>query len=308
MAALDAYSQLVADAVDAVGPAVAHLFVSGAEGRPAGSGSGVAISPDGLILTNSHVISAGSTVTVTLPEGFRGEASVIGNDPDTDLALLRVSGHRLPYAQLGDSARLRVGQLVVAIGNPYGFESTVTAGVVSALNRSLRARTGRLIDDIIQTDAALNPGNSGGPLVSANGLVVGINTAIIPMAQSLCFAIASNTASFVVTELLRHGRVQRSIIGVAGQNAVLPRRFVVHHQLASGGAVRVLGIEAGSAAAEAGLQEGDLLVSFDGQVIDSIDDLHRLLTHARIGKPCPVEFLRGVEKLAATVTPRERKG
>jgi S1-C subfamily serine protease len=306
-AALDAYSQVVTGVVDVVGPAVGHLIVTGGKGRAGGSGSGVVISPDGLVLTNSHVIAPGPTVTVTLPDGFTGDAAVVGDDPDTDLALLRVSGHRLPYTRLGDSARLRVGQLVIAIGNPYGFQSTVTAGVVSALNRSLRGRTGRLIDDVVQTDAALNPGNSGGPLVSAAGEVIGINTAIIPMAQSLCFAIASNTASFVVGELLRNGRVQRSVIGLAGQNTELPRRFVVHHGLAAAAAVRVLDIEAGSAADEAGLKDRDLMVSFDGHPIGSVDDLHRLLTNVRIGKSCEVVVLRGVEKLVLWVTPRERR-
>jgi S1-C subfamily serine protease len=310
---LDAYSQAVVAAVERVGPAVVHLVASrhGTNGgvgteQPLGTGSGVIFTPDGFLLTNSHVVHGASSVTATLADGRTLPAYLVGDDPDTDLAVLRVHADGLAHAEFADSAAIRVGQLAIAIGNPFGFQATVTAGVVSALGRSLRGRTGRLIDDIVQTDAALNPGNSGGPLVDSRGRIIGINTAIIRMAQGLCFAIASNTARFVVTELIRHGRVRRSYIGVAGETVPLSRRIVRHHLLQAEAGVRVAGIEPGSPAAAAGLQVGDVIVAFDGEPVPGIDALHRRLTADRIGVATPVTVLRLREKLDLGLTPAAR--
>ena len=291
-APLDAYSRAVAGVADRVGPAVVRVDSTDQNRRHGGVGSGVIIAGDGLVITNSHVIGGARRVRLTFAEGGEAEAQVLGDDLDTDLALLRT---QLPpgtrAATLGDSKALRRGQLVVAIGNPFGFELTVTAGVVSALGRSLRARSGRLIDDVIQTDAALNPGNSGGPLVSTTGEVVGINTAMISWAQGICFAVASNTAVFVVSEIIRHGRVRRAHIGIAAQTVQLPRRLAL--ALGSGPrAVRIGGIEAGGPAASAGLQEGDMLLSLDGTAVTGTDDLTRLLGAERIGRETLVSFLR----------------
>ncbi len=302
---LDAYSAAVIRAVDEVGPAVVRV-----EGRQ-GGGSGVVFTPDGFILTNSHVIAQAATaggqiaITITLPDGRSLPASLIGRDADTDLAVLRIDGSRLPWARLGDSKAVRVGQLAVAIGNPYGFDHSVTSGVVSALGRSLRGRSGRLMDDVIQTDASLNPGNSGGPLVTTAGDVIGINTAMIMPAQGICFAIASNTVRFIASRLMRDGRIRRSRIGVAGQQTTIPRVFARAHQMAVSSGVLVAGIERESPAAHAGLRTGDVILGFCGTPVSGIDDLHRLLTEERIGSPAPLVVLRNGERRQLTVIPGE---
>jgi S1-C subfamily serine protease len=301
-ALLDAYSRAVIGAVDKVGPAVLHLQVGGTKG---GAGSGVAFTPDGYALTNSHVVSGARKIEATLPDGRSLAAHLVGDDPDTDLAVLRLDGEAGAFARLGDSRRLRVGQMVVAIGNPFGFQCTVTAGVVSALGRSLRTRSGRLIDSVIQTDAALNPGNSGGPLVTAAGEVVGINTAIIGMAQGICFSISAATVEFVAARLIRDGRVRRSYIGVAGQNVPLPRRVVRFHALARETGVRVQSTAPDGAARAAGIQPGDIIVAAAGVPVGDIDALHRLMTEQRVGKPLPLTVLRLSQKLEISVTPRE---
>ena len=303
---LDAYSRVVSSVADRVGPAVVRVE-SGGPDRRGGIGSGVIIADDGLVLTNSHVVAGASRVRLALSEGRETEAQVLGDDPDTDLALLRAELPRgIPAAALGDSKKLKRGHLVVAIGNPLGFESTVTAGVVSALGRSLRSQKGRLIEDVIQTDAALNPGNSGGPLVSASGEVVGINTAMIGGAQGLCFAVSSNTALFVVTEFIGHGRVRRAHLGIAAQTLPLPRRIAV----ATGAgplAVRIGEIEPKGPAELAGLKAGDIILMLDGVPVTGADDLIRLLGADRIGRAVELAVLRHgrVEKLAVTL--RERR-
>jgi len=303
-ALLDAYSRAVIAAVDKVGPAVLHLQVTGAKGG-IGAGSGVVFTPDAYVLTNSHVVSGARKIEATFPDGRSLGASLVGDDPDTDLAVLRLDGEASAFARLGDSRRLRVGQLVVAIGNPFGFQCTVTAGVVSALGRSLRTRSGRLIDSVIQTDAALNPGNSGGPLVTAAGEVVGINTAIIGMAQGICFSISAATVEFVAARLIREGRVRRCYIGVAGQNVPLPRRVVRFHDLPRETAVRIQSTAPDGAARAAGLVSGDIIVAADGIPVADIDELHRLMTEERVGKPVPFTVLRLSQRLEVTVTPRE---
>jgi S1-C subfamily serine protease len=254
------------------------------------------------------VVHGARAVRASFADGTSYDAAIIGDDPDTDIAVIRIGANGLPAATLGSSRRLRVGQLAIAIGNPYGFQHTVTAGVVSALGRSLRAYSGRLIDDVVQTDAALNPGNSGGPLVDALGRVIGVNTAIIPMAQGICFATAIDTVSWVVTQLLRDGKVRRGYLGFAGANVPLARRLVRHHALATERAVRVESLEPGGPAERAGLQSGDLIVGFDGNPVGGIDDLHRLLNAERIGKPAMVGVLRRTQKLALAVTAAERPG
>lgn len=309
--ALDAYSRAVSGVVDTVGPAVMRVISPGpaphGEGRTprGGSGSGVVIADDGLILTNSHVVAGARRVGLAFVDGLSRDAEVVGDDPATDLALLRAPlPADIPSARLGDSKRLRRGHLVVAIGNPLGFESTVTAGVVSALGRTLRGRDGRPIDDVIQTDAALNPGNSGGPLVAASGEVIGINTAMIGGAQGLCFAVSSNTALFVIGELIAHRRVRRARLGVAAQTIALPRRIAV--ALGAGPrAVRLDEIAPGSAAAAAGLKTGDILLSLDGLPIGGGDDLMRLLTHERIGQTLPVSVLRNGEIVRSAIVPTD---
>jgi len=307
-ALLDAYSQAIIDVVDGVGPAVVKIDVWHA-GKPvrAGSGSGVIVAPDGLVLTNSHVVGGASRVELMTTEGRALTARVVGDDPDTDLALVRVDAPvTLPAARLGDSKRLRRGQLVVAIGNPLGFESTVTVGVVSALGRSLRSSNGRLIDDVIQTDAALNPGNSGGPLVSSRGEVIGVNTAIIQGAQGICFAVASNTAQFVLGELVRHGRVRRAYIGISAQQFTLSRRRQLAAALAQESAVMIATVEAGSPADRAGLVAGDIILALDGTAVTGADDLIRLLAGERIGRKVEVETLRGGELRRLSLVPGER--
>ena len=308
-ALLDAYSRTVIDVVDSVSPAVVRLDVKPSEqARQGGSGSGVIVSPDGLVLTNSHVVGGTSRLRVTTADGQSLTAVVVGDDPDTDLALLRVNESvTLPFAPLGDSRHLRRGQLVIAIGNPLGFESTVTAGVVSALGRSLRARTGRLIDDLIQTDAALNPGNSGGPLVSSRGEVVGINTAIIVGAQGICFAIAANTAKFVLGELVRHGRVRRAYIGISAAKTALPRRLRHEAGVVQESAVVVAGVEPASPAERAGLVAGDMLLSLDGQAVTGADDLIRILTGEKIGHKVEIELLRERKRQQVSLEPQERQ-
>jgi S1-C subfamily serine protease len=308
-ALLDAYSQAIMGVVDRVGPAVVRIDVwHRANAARAGSGSGVIVAPDGLVLTNSHVVGGAARVELMTTEGRSLTARVVGDDPDTDLALLRVDAPvTLPAATLGDSKRLRRGQLVVAIGNPLGFESTVTAGVVSALGRSLRARTGRLIDDVIQTDAALNPGNSGGPLVSSHGQVIGINTAIIQGAQGICFAVAANTANFVLGELVRHGRVRRAYIGISAQQTTIPRRIQLANGLTQGSAATITASEPGSPANRAGLLSGDMIVTLGGEPVTGADDLIRLLTGERIGQPVEISVLRLGKPRTFTLVPEERK-
>jgi len=302
--AFDAYSRAVIGAVDKVGPAVLHLQIEAQKGH-GGSGSGVVFTPDGYVLTNSHVIAGAKRITATFQDGRSTSASIVGDDPDTDLAVLRLDGESPVAARLGSAQNLRVGQLVVAIGNPFGFQCTVTAGVVSALGRSLRSRSGRLIDSVIQTDAALNPGNSGGPLVNAAGEIIGINTAIIAMAQGICFSISADTVAFVAARLIREGRVRRCYIGVAGQNVPLPRKVVRFHELASESGVLAQSVAQDGAAAAAGLLSGDIIVALDGHPTASVDALHRLLVEDRLGVSVPMEVLRRERKLILPVVPRE---
>ena len=301
---LDAYSQAVIRAVEVVGPAVVKIDAA------RGGGSGVLFTPDGLILTNSHVVDGAGPLTVVTPDGHSMRADIVGQDADTDLAVIRIdasNGPSLPWATLGDSRAVRVGQVAIAIGNPYGFHHSVTAGVVSALGRSLRARSGRLMDDIIQTDAALNPGNSGGPLVTTRGEVIGINTATILQAQGLCFAIASSTARFVAARLIRDGRIRRSYIGVGGQTVPIPRAVARANQLAVSSGVFVVSVEAGSPAARAGLRDGDVVLAFAGQAVTGIDDLHRLLTDERIGVAATLTILHTAQRRDLTIVPKESK-
>jgi S1-C subfamily serine protease len=315
--ALDAYSSAVVSAAAKASPAVVYIEVQtaprknrrGQEMPGGGSGSGFVFTPDGLILTNSHVVHDAETIRVTLADGRSLPARLIGDDPETDLAVLSVIASDLPTVEFADSAKIHVGQLVIAIGNPYGFQYTVTAGVVSNLARGFRSQTGRLIDNIVQTDAALNPGNSGGPLVDWQGNVVGVNTAIIPTAQGICFAIPSNTAQFVASRLIRDGRVKRSFVGIAGQNVPLHRRVVRFHQLGEETGVLIVGMEKESPAATGGLLEGDVILSADATPIRTIDDLQKLLTEDRVGSPIMFKVLRRqteIELLA--VTPAETPG
>ncbi len=308
---LDAYSRAVTRAADRVSPSVVHIAAyhagrGGSEGR--GSGSGFVFTSSGYILTNSHVVHGASRVEVTLADGRRMPTDLVGDDPETDLALVRVHAAGLTPAALGDSQAVRVGQLAIAIGHPYGFQCTVTAGVVSALGRSLRARSGRLIDDVLQTDAALNPGNSGGPLVNSRGEVIGVNSAVILPAQGLCFAIAVNTAKYVAGRLIKDGRVRRSWIGVSVQTVALPRGVARRHELVAEGGVLVVAAEPGGPAERAGLEEGDVIVGLDGQPVAGIDDLHRLLTEERVGVWTRLTVLRGEEKLVLEIIPRESRG
>ncbi|MGH7493773.1 MAG: S1C family serine protease [bacterium] len=303
---LDAYSRAVIHAAEVVSPAVVNLEVKKRMPRGAeagGSGSGFVFTPDGLILTNSHVVSRATRIEVTLADGRRVQAEVAGDDPHTDLAVIRVAADHLAPAKLGNSDKIKVGQLVIAIGNPYGFQCTVTAGVVSALGRSLRSESGRLVDNIIQTDAALNPGNSGGPLVTARGEVIGVNTAVIRPAQGLCFAIAINTAVFVASQLLKEGRIRRSYIGLGGQNVPLHRRLIRYHELEAESGVLVVSLEKDGPAARAGIRAGDILIAFNARPVRSIDDLHRFLTDEYIGVPVRLTLLRHTEKIVEEIIP-----
>jgi S1-C subfamily serine protease len=297
---LDSYSRAVMSAVDVVGPSVVKVDAGG-------TGSGFIFAPDGLILTNSHVVAHAKHIGVTLPDGRDLVADLVGDDPHTDLAVLRVTGPDLVAAPFGDSSNLRPGQLVIAIGNPFGFQHTVTAGVISALGRSLRARTVRLLENLIQTDAALNPGNSGGPLVTSASQVVGVNTAVILGGQGIAFAVPINTARYVVSCLLRDGRVRRSHLGVAGQDVPIARRLVRAQHLSHERGVLVTAVSEGTPAADAGLRPGDVIVEFGNDPVRSVDDLHRLLTEERIGELVPIKILRRGELRRVLVTPREVK-
>jgi len=305
---LDAYSNAVIGAAEQVSPAVVNLDVH-KRGRQrerfGGSGSGFVFTPDGLILTNSHVVHEAARIEVSLTDGRQFEGELLGDDPHTDLAVVRVTASQLTPAELGDSERLKVGQLVIALGNPYGFQCTVTSGVVSALGRSLRSQSGRLIDNVIQTDAALNPGNSGGPLVTSGGEVVGVNTAIIMPAQGICFAIAMSTAKFVAGLLIKEGRIRRSYVGLAGQNVPIHRRVVRFHNLSYEQGVLVISLDKDSPATNSGLREGDIIVGFDDTPIRSVDDLHRLLTEKQIGIRSRLTVIRHTEKLSFTIVPVE---
>ena len=312
---LDSYSRAVTGAVERVGPSVVNIEVhqpvrqrhrDESEERR-GGGSGFLFTPDGLILTNSHVVHDASRIEVTVAEGRRFPARTIGDDPGSDLAVIQIDGSGLPAVSLGDSQALRVGQLVIAIGNPYGFQSTVTAGVVSALGRSLRSYSGRLIEDVIQTDASLNPGNSGGPLVTSDGRVVGVNTATILPAQGLCFAIGINTAKFVASRLLRDGRIRRSYIGVSAQTVPIHRRLVRYYDLPRETGVVVMVAEQGGPARKAGLREGDVVVALEGQPVAGVDDLLRVLSDVPAGVRAELTVLRGTEKLKLAIVPEERE-
>jgi S1-C subfamily serine protease len=311
-AAFDAYSRTVIAVAESIGPAVVHLQVdhvkAGTTGSRVqhGSGSGFVFTPDGLILTNSHVVHGARSIRASFADGSSYEASLIGDDPDTDTALIRIGASNLPSAPLGASDSLRVGQLVVAIGNPYGFQHTVTAGVVSALGRSLRASNGRLIDDVIQTDAALNPGNSGGPLVDSQGRVIGVNTAIIPMAQGICFATGIDTVKWVVTQLMQQGKVRRGFLGFAGATVAIGRRLVRYFDLPAEKGIRVESVERDSPAARAGLQSGDLMVAYDDRPVDGIDSLHRLLSAERIGVLKPLRVIRRGQLLDLSILAIDR--
>jgi S1-C subfamily serine protease len=316
-ALLDAYSRAVTGAAERVGPSVVNIEVrpagreaprrrQGAGGPgPRGSGSGFILTPDGFVLTNSHVVHAAGRIDVTLPDGRRLAATLAGDDPATDLAVIRVPATGLPPVTLGDSALLRVGQLAVAIGNPFGFQCSVTAGVVSALGRSLRSSSGRLMEDIVQTDAALNPGSSGGPLVDSRGEVIGVNTATILPAQGICFAIAVSTAKFVAGILIREGRVLRAWLGIAGETVTIPRRMVRFHDLAAERGVRVVSLEPGSPAEKGEVEEGDIIVHYDGEGVAGIDDLQRLLTREKVGKESALTVIRGAEKRVLPIRPVE---
>lgn len=317
---LDSYSTAVTGAVERMSPSVVNIEVhqkagksrSGEPRERQGGGSGFIFTPDGLILTNSHVVHEAARIAVTLTDGRRMPASLIGEDPASDLAVIRLERPQfdepgLVAAVLGDSQKLRVGQIAIAIGAPYGFQSTVTAGVVSALGRSLRSYSGRLIDDVIQTDAALNPGNSGGPLVDSNGCVIGVNTATILPAQGICFAIGINTAKFVASRLLRDGRIRRSYVGLSGQTVPIHRRVVRFYDLPHESGALVLSVENDSPAQKAGLRDGDVIVALEGQPVAGVDDLHRLLTEVRVGVSGTMTVLRGTEKLNLKVVPEEAR-
>ena len=309
---LDAYSRAVISAVEKVSPSVVNVEVhqagrarSGEPRERRGGGSGFVFTPDGLILTNSHVVHNSTRMEVTLSDGNRVPAHTVGDDPATDLAVIRIDASHLQAVQLGDSQQLRPGQVAIAIGNPYGFQSTVTTGVISALGRSLRSNSGRLIEDVIQTDAALNPGNSGGPLVDSRGHVIGVNTATISSAQGICFAIGINTAKFVASRLLRDGRIRRSYIGVSAQTVPIHRRVVRFYNLMKETGVVVVGIEPNSPARAARLREGDVIVALDEKPVAGVDDLHRLLTDAQVGVRCALTIIRHTERLTLSISPEE---
>lgn len=311
---LDAYSLAVTTAVERASPSVVNIEVhqaaksrSGEPRERRGGGSGFVFTPDGLVLTNSHVVHEATRIYVTLLDGRRVPAHTVGDDPATDLAVIRIDANGIQAAELGDSQQLRPGQIAIAIGNPYGFQSTVTAGVVSALGRSLRSYSGRLIEDVIQTDAALNPGNSGGALVNSAGAVIGVNTATILPAQGICFAIGINTAKFVASRLLRDGRIRRSWIGVSAQTVPVHRRVVRFYGLAKESGVVVMGTEERSPARTAGLREGDVIVAFDEKAVAGVDDLHRLLTDAQVGLRCELTVIRHTERLTMSIVPEEAR-
>jgi S1-C subfamily serine protease len=307
----DAYSLAVMGAVDHAGPAVVHIGVMKSQNGqqvPAGVGSGLVFASDGLILTNSHVVAGATQVTVTMADGQRATARVLGEDPHTDIAVLRTDSHlTAPSLSFVDSKTIKPGQLAIALGNPLGFEHTVTAGVVSAVGRSLRAVTGRLIDDVIQTDAALNPGNSGGPLVDAKGRVIGINTAVIRGAQGICFSVAANTALDVVTQVLRFGRVRRASLGIEGANTIVPRHVAIRAGVEQHSGIRVMSVAKGGPAEQAGIASGDLLITLDDQPVLGIDDLLRLLNHERLSADVKVTLLRKGERRDRYVAAVERK-
>jgi S1-C subfamily serine protease len=304
---LDAYSRAVTTAAERASPAVAHIMVRQHQRGPGGgSGSGFLFTPDGFVLTNSHVVHGADEITLSFPDGQKSHAELVGDDPDTDLAVVRVGDVSILPVPLGSSQNLKVGQLAIAIGNPFAFQCTVTAGVVSALGRSMRSRSGRLIDGIIQTDAALNPGNSGGPLVNSRGEVIGVNTAMIFQAQGLCFAIGADTAKYVAVRLIRDGKIKRCYIGVGGQNTPLPRKLVVHYGLQSESGVLVLSVEPNSPAERAGLHQGDTIIGFGQRTIAGVDDLHRTLSDHVANVPASLIIVRGTKKLELPVTPVEK--
>jgi S1-C subfamily serine protease len=305
---LDAYSEAVMSVVERAGPAVVHIAVHHARGRNGhGSGSGFVVAGDGLIFTNSHVVHGASAIEVALADGQRARARLIGEDPDSDIAVIRTDDNlQSPALTLADSRGLRVGQMAIAIGNPLGFEQTVTTGVVSATGRSLRASTGRLIDDVIQTDAALNPGNSGGPLVDSLGRVIGVNTAVIRGAQGICFSVASNTALYVLTQILQHGRVRRASLGIEGQQTLVPRHIARHAGVEQAAGVRVMRVIPGGPADHAEIRSGDLIIAIDGEPAQGIDDLLRLLNHEKVGRDVKVTLLRRGELRERFVAPVER--
>lgn len=311
---LDAYSNAVVGVAEKVSQSVVKIEIelkdkrrSRGQNGAGGTGSGFIFTPDGFILTNSHVVHDAAKLTVVLNDGTKFAAELVGDDPDTDLAVIRINAPNLKAVKLGTSKNLKVGQMAIAVGNPYGFQTTVTAGVVSALGRSLRSNGGRLIDDIVQTDAALNPGNSGGPLVNSRGEVIGVNTAVILPAQGICFAIAIDTVKFVAAKLMRDGRIRRSYIGVAGQNIEIPRKIVRHHNLLNDKGILVVSMERDSPARQAGLQNGDIIVSFAEKSIGGIDELHRILTAESVGLRQWLTVIRGAEKMNISIVPAEKE-
>lgn len=316
-ALLDEYSNTIISVSEKVSPAVVGIeivdekaeskqpFVYGEDQKK--SGSGFIFTPDGFILTNSHVVSGAKNINVFLQDGRKLPAYIVGDDPETDLAVIRINSHNLPFAIMGDSAKIKVGQIAIAIGNPYGFDYTVTSGVVSALGRSLRTTSGRLIDNVIQTDASLNPGNSGGPLVNSRGEVIGVNSAMILMAQGICFAIAINTAKFVASKLIQYGKIKRSYIGIAGQTIMLNRKTVYNHGLKTNTAVLVVSVEKNSPAKKAGVSEGDIIIGFDSDPVSSIDCIHRFLTEAKVGLRSVLHILRNSQLIMIPIIPEESK-